>query len=104
PTAVGMARQARSPDPAPSSRKSESRRQSRPPPTASCLLPPADVASAGPGITREEWSENAVVLRGTMRRAGVLLLDQGYDAGWSATVDGRPVPLRRADYLLTALP
>jgi hypothetical protein len=35
--------------------------------------------------------------------AGVLLLSFPFDAGWSATLDGEPVDLMRADYGLTAM-
>ncbi len=77
------------------------------------LRPPAgQPTQAGPGVTRLGGVENSVVLRVTMRRAGVLLLDQIYDKDWTATVrDETPdksgeyaVALRRADDLLTALP
>ena len=73
----------------------------------------------GPGVVRIGQTENSIVLRATMRRAGVLLLDQIYDKDWTAAVEdeapggqsaghaskgGYSVPLRRADGLLTALP
>ena len=66
--------------------------------------PSSGGTAAGPGVTITGSSENGALLRATMRSPGVLLLDQVYDPGWTAMVDGRPVPLRRADYLLTALP
>jgi len=82
------------------------------------LRPPASRPMVvGPGVVQLGRSENGVALRTTMRRTGVLLLDQVYDKDWTATVedeatDGRPlrgtqvytVSLRRADGLLTALP
>lgn len=37
-------------------------------------------------------------------REGYLLLSEVRYPGWRATVDGRQVPLERADYLITALP
>jgi hypothetical protein len=58
----------------------------------------------GPHVTARAASENAMRLDVTMQRSGVLLLDQIYDPAWQATVDGRAIALRRADYLLTALP
>jgi uncharacterized membrane protein YfhO len=33
----------------------------------------------------------------------VLLLREPFDRGWHATVDGRPVPILRADYFLQAV-
>ena len=77
------------------------------------LRPPAgQPAQVGPDVTRLGGAENGVTLRVTMRRTGVLLLDQVYDKDWTATVrdetPGKPgayaVALRRADGLLTALP
>jgi len=77
------------------------------------LRPPiGQPTQAGPGVTQLGGAENSVVLRVTMRRAGVLLLDQIYDKDWTATVRdetrGKPgayaVALRRADDLLAALP
>jgi uncharacterized membrane protein YfhO len=36
-------------------------------------------------------------------RAGVLLIAMPFDRGWSASIDGAPVELFRADYGLTAM-
>jgi len=80
--------------------------------------PPSRPVAVGPGVAQLARSENAVVLRVTMRRAGALLLDQVYDKDWVATVDdqrtvvhpaagrtsGYTIAPRRADALLTALP
>ncbi len=55
------------------------------------------------GVTELGRTENAVTLRVSARRESVLLLDQVYDPGWTADVDGRPVALQRADDVLTAL-
>jgi len=77
------------------------------------LRPPAgQPTQVGPGVTQLGGAENGVVLRVTMRRAGVLLLDQIYDKDWTATARDETrgksgeyaVALRRADDLLTALP
>jgi len=59
---------------------------------------------AGPGTTVVAYAENGFRLRVALPRAGLLLLDEPYDPGWTATADGRAVPLHRADYLLMALP
>jgi hypothetical protein len=37
-------------------------------------------------------------------RNGYLVLSEVYYPGWRATIDGREVPVERADYLITALP
>jgi hypothetical protein len=37
-------------------------------------------------------------------RDGYLVLSEVYYPGWRATIDGREVPVERADYLITALP
>jgi len=37
-------------------------------------------------------------------RNGYLVLSEVYYPGWRATIDGRAVPVERADYLITALP
>src|SRR5262249_30137254 len=58
----------------------------------------------GPHVIARAASENAIRLDVTMQHSGVLLLDQIYDPSWQATVDGRTIAIRRADYLLTALP
>jgi hypothetical protein len=34
---------------------------------------------------------------------GLLVVGERYDAGWQATIDGHPVPLMRADFLLMAV-
>ena len=58
----------------------------------------------GPSVTLLGASENGLLLRAQMRRDGVLLLDQIYDPGWTAEVDGRAAVVRRADGMLTAVP
>lgn len=55
------------------------------------------------GVTETARSENAVTLRVSAHQDSVLLLDQIYDSGWTAAVDGRPLALHRADDVLTAL-
>jgi hypothetical protein len=46
--------------------------------------------------------EHAVV-RTTSTGVGWLLVRNPYDPNWQATVDGRPVPIREADYLMQAV-
>jgi len=58
---------------------------------------------AGPGVVLLGQTENGTVLRATLRGAGMLLVDQVYDPGWTATVDGRLSIVRRADDVLSAV-
>ena len=37
-------------------------------------------------------------------RAGLLVLNDTYYPGWKATVDGRPAPVERVDYVLRGVP
>jgi hypothetical protein len=63
--------------------------------------------SSGSPAPRVTWSEDAperVVLTVESSRPGFLVLRDTYYPGWSATVDGRPVPLLRADVLFRAVP
>ena len=46
------------------------------------------------------YAPERVVLRATARRPGVLVLNDAFFPGWSATVDGRPVPIVRTNYLV----
>jgi hypothetical protein len=58
-----------------------------------------------PGTARARRVDDAVLEVVTdTEREGILVLSEIHYPGWKATVDGRPVPLQRADYLLTALP
>jgi Bacterial membrane protein YfhO len=40
-----------------------------------------------------------VVVRATLKRPGMLILDDNYDSGWNATVDGHSAPVRQVDYI-----
>ncbi len=40
-----------------------------------------------------------VVVRATLQRPGMLILDDNYAPGWNATVDGHPAPVSQVDYI-----
>ena len=64
-------------------------------------LPPREGASGaiGPSAYREETPERIVVTV-EAARAGLLVVRNAWDRGWSATVDGRPAEVLVADALL----
>ncbi len=66
-------------------------------------IPRGTARVVGPGVVRLGQTENGTVLRATLRGAGMLLVDQVYDPGWTAMVDGRPAIVRRADDVLSAV-
>ena len=47
---------------------------------------------------------NRLMLKAEIRRPSFLVLSEVYYSGWEATVDGRPAPLLKADYILRAVP
>jgi hypothetical protein len=47
---------------------------------------------------------NTVIVRINAPRPGYLVLADPYYGGWQATVDGRPAPLLRADWIFRAVP
>jgi len=84
-------------------------------PVANLLLPPEAKAGApGPGAAEvpdggapsvsyaRPWSDE-VRLRVRGRRAGYIRLIESWDPGWSATSDGRPVPIWPADGVTMAV-
>jgi hypothetical protein len=68
---------------------------------------PAAVLSVAParaGECRvEAFANQRVVATCTGQSAGVVTFVEQYDSGWSATVDGQPVPLLRANLIMRAL-
>src|SRR4051794_5947907 len=61
-----------------------------------------DGAAPGSAQTRRNGTSEIDVSVDSAEPA-VLLLREPYDRGWHATVDGRPVPILRADYFLQAV-
>jgi hypothetical protein len=69
--------------------------------------PALSLAGSGraPGTARARRLDDAVLeIETETVRDGYLVLSEVHYPGWKATVDGRPAPLQRADYVLTALP
>lgn len=64
-----------------------------------------DPTAPGPGSAsyRERWPEDVRVLVRTPAPA-IVVVRNAWDRGWEATVDGRPAPVLRADYLLQGVP
>jgi uncharacterized membrane protein YfhO len=54
-------------------------------------------------VTWEARSANALRLRVTLDRPGLLVISQTYYPGWQAAVDGQPVQLWRADAVLSGV-
>lgn len=61
-------------------------------------------APAGPAESKiTQWEPKRVTIRTRAGQAGVLLLNDRWDPNWRATVDGKPVPIVRANYLMRAV-
>jgi hypothetical protein len=85
------------------------RNRSFDPATAVILEQPPRIeltAGAGPvgRATTTRHSPGLLEIKTASARAGYLVLSEVFYPGWKATVDGAPVAIERADYLLTALP
>lgn len=66
--------------------------------------PLAGLSGGTPGRARLlRYDPEHVVARARMTGTGLLVLDDVHYPGWQATVDGRPAPIRRVDYLLRAV-
>jgi Bacterial membrane protein YfhO len=66
-------------------------------------IPPPAIAGARTATYREISAQDVVVNADTPANA-IVLVRTSFDAGWSATVDGRPAPVVPADYLLQGVP
>jgi hypothetical protein len=63
------------------------------------------IAGATPGsASYHEVRPEDVRITATAGAPSLVLVRNAWDSGWSATVDGRPAPLLRADYFLQAVP
>ncbi len=73
--------------------------------------PPPEWQSDTAGLQKSVESEVKAVRYGTNRveidihtdRKGLLVLSESHHPGWRATIDGRPVPILRANYVLQAV-
>lgn len=66
------------------------------------LESPADPSQDRAVIT--DYESGRIQLRASTGADGLLMLSEIDYPGWNAYVDGEPVPIRRADYLLRAVP
>lgn len=79
-------------------------------PTPVCLLEagegPAPVGAAGAPVvaTSVRLTPDELTLRIDSPRGGWLVVQESWYPGWVATVDGRPTIVRRANYLMRAVP
>ena len=67
---------------------------------------PAPLASPGDAprrVTFIEYAPNHLALEVSTPAPAYLLLSEVYYPGWQATIDGRSVPVQRADYLFRAV-
>ncbi len=70
---------------------------------AAWRVTPAD-STGGDRVTVTRYDLDDVNLSVRSRGAGIVVLSDAYAEGWTATVDGRPAPLARADGILRAVP
>ena len=63
-------------------------------------LPAADTAA---GVRLTHYDANALAYEVDSKSGGVVVFSEIYYPGWQATVDGRPVEIARADYILRAI-
>ena len=55
-------------------------------------------------VVEERWTDQQVSAEVVDTRSGLLILSQAWFPGWTASVDGRPAPVVRADGLLQGVP
>ena len=67
--------------------------------------PAVEDAGESPGRAEiSSYKDEKVVLRTQSRAAGLLVLTDSWYPGWKATVDGKPAPIHRVDYLIRGVP
>jgi hypothetical protein len=64
---------------------------------------PVAPSGAAGSVRLEDWAPDALRLRVAAPAPTLLVVSQAWYPGWEALVDGRRVPLYRADYVLMAL-
>jgi hypothetical protein len=65
---------------------------------------PGPSEESGGTVSIMAYEPNRILLSANMTRASFVVVSEVFYPGWEATVDGRPVPLLRADYILRAVP
>jgi len=66
-------------------------------------VPPISTEDAG-NVSIVSHKPNRILLSADIKRNAFVLLSEVYFPGWEATVDGRPAPVLRADYILRGVP
>jgi hypothetical protein len=66
------------------------------------LAKPDDISNDRASVT--DYENDRIQVRTSTDAAGLLVLSEVYYPAWKAYVDGEPVPVRRADQLLRAVP
>jgi hypothetical protein len=61
-------------------------------------------ADAAPQVAVRHRSNNALVMEATAPGPAFVVVPESWDAGWSATVNGRSTPVLHADYAFRAVP
>lgn len=64
----------------------------------------ADEAGPAGTVGPVRWGPSSATVVVDARRPAVLVLSQAWAQGWSATVDGRPAPVVRADGIVSGVP
>jgi len=67
-------------------------------------LPPATLGAASGSATYEEVRPEDVRISVEATAPSIVVVRNAWDRGWSATVDGDPAPVLRADYFLQGVP
>ena len=67
------------------------------------ILPVPPPAGSGPTAQVTDYGDNRIVIDAGTPTDGILVLSEMYYPGWTATVDGAPAKILRADYTLRAI-
>jgi hypothetical protein len=73
--------------------------EDKPPPSAG----PAGSAGAPDEVELKTYTPTEIEIEAYSAQGGYVLIDDQYDSDWQAQVNGRDVPLLRADYILRAV-
>ncbi|MEW5765325.1 MAG: hypothetical protein ACOYXN_01675 [Acidobacteriota bacterium] len=64
---------------------------------------PAGPAAGSPRVEWRAWEPHRLALRAVLAERALLIVLEAFDGRWKATVDGRAVPIRRADLLFRGI-